>query len=56
MTDHGFVVPVEGVDDARRAVDAPAIKAVLFEELLRVAGQPTRRQHPGLHPRRFEVQ
>ena len=56
MSHHGVVVPVEGIDDARRAIDVPAVSAVLLEELLRIGRQPARREHPGLDPRRFEVQ
>ena len=35
MADHRFVVPVQGVDNPRRAIDVPAVTTVVLEELLR---------------------
>lgn len=56
MTDDRLVVPVEGVDDARRTVDIPAVAAVVLEQLLRIGCQPARCEHAGLDPRGFQVQ
>ncbi|MNN15490.1 hypothetical protein D3C81_1285960 [compost metagenome] len=56
MADHRFVVPVQGVDNARRAIDVPAMEAIVLEQFLRIGDQPARREHPGSHPRSFEVQ
>ncbi|MNI84014.1 hypothetical protein D3C73_1408780 [compost metagenome] len=56
MANHRLVVPVEGVDQARRAVDVPAVAAVVLEEFLRVGGQPAWGEHAGAYSRSLEMQ
>ncbi|MNQ91045.1 hypothetical protein D3C85_1064090 [compost metagenome] len=55
LAHHRLVAPVEGVDQAWRAIDVPGVKTVAGKQSLRVNHQPARGRHARQNQRRLKV-